>query len=125
MEAGRCVTLRQLLNHSAGLTVSGFSGYEPGAPIPSTIAILNGQSPANNEAVRVTRPPGTEVGYSGGGYVVVQQLMTDVTGQPFDRYMRDAVFGPLGMDHSWFEQPLSAEHARLAASVSPRSCARR
>jgi CubicO group peptidase (beta-lactamase class C family) len=110
------VTLRQLLSHSAGLTVSGFSGYEPGAPLPSTTEILNGQSPANNEAVRVTRPPGTEVRYSGGGYVAVQQLMTDVTGQPFDRYMRDAVFVPLGMDHSWFEQPLSPEHARVAAS---------
>jgi len=110
------VTLRQLLSHTAGLTVSGFSGYGPGASLPSTTQILNGQSPANNEAVRVMSPPGTEVRYSGGGYVVVQQLVTDVTGRPFDRYMGDSVLAPLGMDHSNFEQPLSADHARLAAS---------
>jgi CubicO group peptidase (beta-lactamase class C family) len=110
------VTLRQLLSHSAGLTVGGFSGYRPSAPLPSTTQILNGQSPANNEAVRVASPPGNEVRYSGGGYVVVQQLVTDVTGQPFDRYMRDAVFAALGMVHSCFEQPLSSDRARLAAS---------
>lgn len=110
------VTLRQLLSHTAGLTVSGFSEYAPRAPLPTITQILNGQSPANNEAVRVTNPPGAEVRYSGGGYVVVQQLVTDVTAQPFDRYMRDALFTPLGMTHSYFEQPLSADHARLAAS---------
>src|SRR6185436_3005366 len=85
-------------------------------PLPSTTQILNGQSPANNEPVRVTSPPGAEVRYSGGGYVVVQQLVTGVAGQPFDRYMRDTVFAPLGMDDSWFEQPLSSDHARFAAS---------
>ncbi len=50
--------------------------------------------------------PGKEFRYSGGGYVVVQQLMMDVTGKSFPALMRDLVFEPLGMTHSTFEAPL-------------------
>ena len=90
------VTLRQLLSHSAGLTVPGFAGYGPGAPLPTTTQILSGESPANNEAVRVVTPPGKELRYSGGGYVAMQQIVTEATGQPFERYMREAVFTSSG-----------------------------
>lgn len=38
-----------------------------------------------------------------------------VTALPFDEYMRKAVFSPLGMVHSFFEQPLSEERERAAA----------
>ena len=109
------ITLRQLLSHTAGLTISGFSGYTPGAALPAVTQILNGQPPANNGPVRVATRPGTKVEYSGGGYVVVQQLVMDVTRLPFDEWMRNTVFTPLNMSHSHFEQPLSDELARSAA----------
>ncbi|MBI4903063.1 MAG: serine hydrolase [Acidobacteria bacterium] len=112
---GEAITLRQLLSHTAGLTVSGFSGYAPGTPLPAVTQILNGQSPASNEPVRVAMRPGTKVQYSGGGYVAVQQLVMAVTELSFDEYMRKAVFAPLAMNHSLFEQPLSEDHARAAA----------
>src|ERR1051325_6618908 len=98
-----------------GLTISGFSGYTPGAALPAVTQILNGQPPANNGPVRVATRPGTKVEYSGGGYVVVQQLVMDVTRLPFDEWMRNTVFTPLNMSHSHFEQPLSDELARSAA----------
>src|SRR5688500_4617901 len=40
--AQKKVTLRQLLSHTAGLTVSGFPGYMAGKPVPATVQILNG-----------------------------------------------------------------------------------
>jgi CubicO group peptidase (beta-lactamase class C family) len=112
---GEAITLRQLLSHTAGLTDPGFAGYAPGAALPTVTQILNGQPPANNEPVRVANRPGVKVEYSGGGYVAVQQLIMDVTQIPFDEYMRRAVFAPLDMSHSHFEQPLSEELARSAA----------
>ncbi len=44
------VTLRRLLSHTAGLTVGGFAGYKADEPLPSTVQILRGEKPANNEA---------------------------------------------------------------------------
>jgi CubicO group peptidase (beta-lactamase class C family) len=100
------VTLRRLLSHTAGLTVGGFAGYLSGESLPTPAQVLNGQKPANNEAVRVDREPGKQFLYSGGGYVVVQQLLMDVTGKPFPELVHDLVFKPLGMNQSTFEQPL-------------------
>jgi CubicO group peptidase (beta-lactamase class C family) len=112
---GAPVTLRQLLSHTAGLTVSGFAGYAPGAPLPTVPQILSGQTPANNSPVRTGMEPGTKVQYSGGGYVAVQQLIAESTQIPFDEYIRSEVFRPLEMTRSRFEQPLSKEGVRLAA----------
>lgn len=76
------VTLRQLASHSAGLTVHGFPGYRHGAELPTPVQILNGVLPANTAGVRVDLVPGTQFRYSGGGTVVMQQLLEDVTGTP-------------------------------------------
>ncbi len=77
------VTLRRLLNHSAGLTVHGFPGYEVGAPVPVLIDVLDGRKPANTAPIRVDATPGTLWRYSGGGYEVMQQLVIDVGGSHF------------------------------------------
>ncbi|HEX8667706.1 MAG TPA: serine hydrolase [Allosphingosinicella sp.] len=99
------VTLRQLLSHTAGLNVHGFPGYRPGAPLPTAVQVLGGAPPANTEAVRMVLPPGGQWQYSGGGYVLAQQAITDVTRQPFDRLATREIFAPLGMDRSSFAQP--------------------
>ena len=71
--AGTKVTIRELLTHTAGLTVHGFAGYASDAAIPSLVQILNGEKPANSAAIRVDTEPGTRWRYSGGGYVIIQQ----------------------------------------------------
>ena len=100
------VTLRELLNHTAGLTVHGFPGYAAGTPIPTLVQILNGERPANTAPVRLEAPPGTRLKYSGGGYTVIQQLLIDVSHEQFAKLMRDAVLAPIGMTRSTYEQPL-------------------
>jgi CubicO group peptidase (beta-lactamase class C family) len=110
------VTLRRLLSHSAGLTVHGFAGYAVGVPRPTLVQILDGEKPANTEAVRVDQTPGSQSRYSGGGYTVMQQLLVDATGQTFPDFMRTQVLVPFGMRASSFEQPLPPDRAALAAS---------
>ena len=109
--AEKKVTLRGILSHSAGLTVHGFPGYAANAPVPTTVQILNGTTPANSAAIRVDVIPGTHFRYSGGGYVIAQQLLSDLTGVPLPKLMRDTVLAPLGMTRSTFEQPLPAARA--------------
>ena len=110
------VTLRRLLTHSAGLTVSGFPGYAATDPIPTIIQVLNGEKPANTPPIRVDMVPGSQWRYSGGGFLVTQLLVADVTGRPFPDYMKTTVLNPLGMDHSTFAQPLPPDKVDQAAS---------
>jgi CubicO group peptidase (beta-lactamase class C family) len=101
------VTLRSLLSHTSGADDGfGFPGYAPQLPRPTVVQILNGESPSNVGRVTFARPPYQSYKYSGGGYTIVQLLMTDVTRQPFDALMREAVLQPLGMTRSSFEQPV-------------------
>jgi CubicO group peptidase (beta-lactamase class C family) len=107
--APRGVTLRQLLSHTAGLGVHGFAGYLPGAPLPTTVQILEGVPPANNMAVRSVLPAGAQFQYSGGGYVLTQLALQDVTGLPFAELAQRELLGPLHMTRSAFAQPPSAD----------------
>jgi CubicO group peptidase (beta-lactamase class C family) len=100
------VTLRRLLSHTAGTTVSGFGGYPAGAPIPTTVQILNGEKPANNAAVLPNVAPGSLWRYSGGGFTVAQLLMEEAAGKPFPALLSELVLAPLGMADSTYEQPL-------------------
>ncbi|MGA2270175.1 MAG: serine hydrolase [Bryobacteraceae bacterium] len=110
------VTLRRLLNHSAGLTVHGFGGYAADEPVPSLLDILDGKKPANSAPIRVDITPGTQGRYSGGGYEVMQQLVMDVTGKPFPQLAQEFVLGPLGMTRSTYQQPLPAHLKANAAA---------
>ncbi|MET0556564.1 MAG: serine hydrolase [Vicinamibacteria bacterium] len=114
---GSPVTLRRLLSHSAGTTVSGFPGYGDGAAIPTTVQILDGTAPANTAAVRVDLLPGSEFRYSGGGYTVAQLVLADVTKRSTPAMMRELVLEPLGMTRSTYEQPLPG--ARLGEVAMP------
>ena len=116
---GAVVTLRELLNHTAGLTVPGFPGYAAGTPIPTLVQILNGEQRANTAPVRLEAPPGSRWIYSGGGYTVMQQLLIDVSHEQFAKLMRDAVLAPIGMTRSTYEQPLPVELRAGALTVLP------
>lgn len=109
------VTLRRILSHSAGLTVHGFRGYAFDEPLPTILQILNGEKPANSEPIRVHTVPGTVWDYSGGGYIILQLLLSDITGKPFPDVLHDLVLGPAGMLHSTFQQPLPSDLTSKAA----------
>jgi CubicO group peptidase (beta-lactamase class C family) len=106
-------TLRQLLSHTGGLTVHGFPGYPRSVRAPDLIDVLEGRG--NTPAICVRSVPGLQFSYSGGGYCVLQQLLIDVTGEPFPKLARALVLEPLDMRDSSYEQPLPrARRARAA-----------
>jgi CubicO group peptidase (beta-lactamase class C family) len=101
---GEKVTLRRLLTHTAGLTVHGFPGYARTDTIPTGVEVLDGKG--NTDPVRISTKPGLLWRYSGGGYTVMQVLLGDVTGVPFDALLRERVLAPMGMTLSTYESPL-------------------
>ena len=71
--------------------------------MPTTVQVLDGAG--NTAPVRVNVVPGSIWRSSGGGFAVMQLLVSDVTGKPFVQYMSEAVLGPVGMILSTYEQP--------------------
>ena len=99
------VTPRKIVSHMAGLSIHGFYGYNTKEPLPTTIQILDGLPPANSKPVRVIAKPGTREIYSGGGFVLLQLLMEDVTGKSFPSLMDELVLQPAGMNRSTYAIP--------------------
>jgi CubicO group peptidase (beta-lactamase class C family) len=97
------VTLRGLLSHTSGTSVEGFPGYARNVAIPTTLQVLKGAGPANTPAVVADKVPGAQISYSGGGYVVLQQMLEDVTGQSFPRQLSRDVLRRAGMTASGFD----------------------
>lgn len=111
------VSLKNIVSHTAGFTVSGFPGYEAGTPIPTLIQILKGESPSNTSAIVVDKLPGIPFRYAGGGYCVMQQMLIDTKGKDFPTIIKENVLLPLDMKNSTFSQPLPENQAQWAATA--------
>ncbi len=112
---GKKITIKHLLSHTGGLSQHGFPGYYYNDTFPTIYQILDGKKPANTEVVRSEFEPGLKYKYSGGGSMISQLIIMDVTGKPYDVYMNETVFKPLGMTNSSFAQPQpSAKKDQLA-----------
>lgn len=109
------VTIRRLLAHNAGLTDGlGFLGFRPDQAIPSLeqeLADTTDVLASADGEIRVGAEPGSGWRYSGGGYLILQLMIEEVTGENFDAFMRREIFAPLGMSDSTFTAP---DPARLA-----------
>jgi len=90
----REVTLRELLSHT--------SGYEDYAPQDYMIPAWSGPiTPREILDQWAKKPlnfdPGTRWQYSNTNYVIAGQIVEKVSGQPLVAFLREKVFGPLGM----------------------------
>lgn len=99
------VTLRLLLTHQSGLPATNFP-YDDKRGAPTLVQVLKGELPAKNKRAAVEFIPGSRWQYSNLGYVLIQLVLEDVLGKPFDRIVRETLFEPLGMTSSTFTYPL-------------------
>jgi len=119
----RPVTLRHLLTHSGGVrAVRAPSdllrpalgwGTPAGRPVPSLAEYYR-------DGLRIDTEPGSKWAYSNHGFGTLGQIVEDVTGMPLGRYLREHVFGPLGIQHSDLVRS-GRVRARLATGYQLRS----
>ncbi|PMD90333.1 hypothetical protein BWI97_22840 [Siphonobacter sp. BAB-5405] len=110
------ITLRMLLSHRGGTSQSAYFGFTPNqTPLPSIVDILAGKPGTESRPVIVNSEPNQGFRYSGGGYLVVQLAMMDVTGKDFATLTDELLFKPLRLRHSTFAQPLPASLATRAS----------
>ena len=98
------VTARNILSHTAGVSVHGYPGFPPEMELPSIEQSLNGENGPvrENEPVELLYEPNTAFKYSGGGYTILQLVIEEVTGKSFADFMDQTLFEPLGMDQTSF-----------------------
>jgi CubicO group peptidase (beta-lactamase class C family) len=110
------VTVRELLSHTSGIGTHNGAIYDPDKGVPTILQVLNGQPPATTPPVRVEAEPGKKYAYSNGGYLILQILITDLTGKTFVQSMDELVLVPLGMTRSTFAAPLPPDETANAAT---------
>jgi CubicO group peptidase (beta-lactamase class C family) len=110
------VTLRLLLSHGAGFNPH-YATQFPLDDVPTLLQVLTASHPRVTEPTTVEYVPGTRFNYSSAGYGVIQQLLVDVTGEPYGDLVAREVFAPLGMTHSFAEQPPTVSHALACATA--------
>ena len=101
------VTVRRLLSHTSGLSMPAVPWYGPAESVPSLPAMLSGAT----DPLRLVDAPGAAYHYSGGGYALLQLLIEEVAGEPYETFIAGRVFGPLGMTHSTFTSPDAGKDA--------------
>ncbi|HEY0941230.1 MAG TPA: serine hydrolase [Steroidobacter sp.] len=98
---GQPITLRNIMTHTAGFEeqLKGLIGKE-GEPTPVLAERMKEWVPTR------IFPPGTTPAYSNYATALAGYIVERVSGMPFDDYIDQHIFGPLGMEHSSFRQPL-------------------
>lgn len=99
----RMITIKQMLTHESGLPA--FRVYVD--KLKTRRAILEA---VLNEPL--TSRPGTEYVYSDLGFITLAQIVEKISRKPFDDYVQDEVFGPLGMLSTGFN-PLKRDAALI------------
>jgi CubicO group peptidase (beta-lactamase class C family) len=107
---GQPITLRNLMTHTAGFeeVLDDILLTDPSKAITLREDLIN------NQPMRLF-PPGKIPAYSNYGVGLASYIVQRISGEPFEQYVQDHIFAPLGMNHSSFYQPLPKPLQNLAS----------
>lgn len=101
---GKPITLRNLMTHTPG-----FEETIKNLFIPENARIVPLKDYLVHHMPERIFPPGVVPAYSNYGATLAGYIVERVSGRPFNDYLTENIFKPLGMEHSTFAQPLSSE----------------
>ena len=105
----RPVCVRDLLSHTAGIGMPPRGSLGPDAKRPTTLAeavTLYAKAPLRFD-------PGTKFAYSNAGIATAGRIVEVVSGMPYEKFLEDRLFRPLGMKDTFFF-PDEARLGRIA-----------
>ncbi|TDL41070.1 serine hydrolase domain-containing protein [Kocuria rosea] len=108
------VTLRHLLSHTAG-----FEERVDHLITPDAGKVRDLRTELAEDPPQQLFAPGTTPAYSNYGLALAGYVVQQVTGVPFEEYVRREVLDPLGMTSSTAEQPLPPELSERMAGGFP------
>ena len=102
------ITLRNLMTHTGGFeeTLNDIIFTNPKQAVSLRDYLIQ------NQPMRIY-PPGEIPAYSNYGVGLASYIVQRVSGEPFEKYVQEHIFTPLGMTHSSFDQPLPKSLANL------------
>ncbi len=113
----REVTVRDTLRHTSGLPF--LSPLEAPAHQPAILDELPLELAVRSYAMMpLQAEPGSRYEYSNIGINIAARVLEAVSGQPYEAFMREKLFEPLGMSDTTF-WPDASQTARLARSYKP------
>jgi CubicO group peptidase (beta-lactamase class C family) len=128
-EPYRKVTLEQLLAHRSGLPDDRHGLYGHYTALwehGGTLTRTRHDGVAASFALDGLTGCGAGFTYSNSGYMIAGHMLEEVTGEPFERLMRERLFEPLGMAHAGFGEPVEEHgdaeprgHVREGGTLTP------
>jgi len=112
------VTLRHLLCHQSGIMdpIGSFQERHEDQSSFRIADLLAGHTSYCLSPITVQCEPGSEFHYSDAGYCVIQLLIEDIKGRPFDLILEEFILLPLQMTNSQILQSMPVEHLDRFAS---------
>lgn len=93
----RKIRVRDLLNHTAGfVTDDPWGDRQQPLPEAAFTRMLKAGVP-------FSRPPGMAMEYSNFGYALLGRIIGNVSGKPYQDYIRDSIMAPLGMASTGYD----------------------
>lgn len=103
----RPVLIRDLLSHTGGMRFLNSSDAQQIDSVPLTVSIEHDLSES------LLFDPGTKYSYSNEGIDVIGHVIERVSGMPYERFLKERLFSPLGLDDTTFS-PTPEQLKRLA-----------
>ncbi len=103
--AASIITIRELLDHTSGI-----SKQEGEAPYLNSPTTTFAEDLDHLARYRPVYQPGEHDEYSNWNYVLLGEVVSRVSGQPYAEYLQENIFVPLEMSHSTFADFHSLPH---------------
>lgn len=96
------VTLRNLLSHQSGIIdpPNSFEHYTLAQGQPSLSELLAGKTSYCPVPIEITYKPESEFHYSDANFCIIELLLEDITGKPFNLLLEEYIFQPLQLKNS-------------------------